>query len=88
MNIDIVRRIAERGLKHAQREEDSIYCDIFQHMLDEIEHIEHSKTETVIAFRKLADKVRDPKWQGQNDATVFSKIALEIAEELEVESML
>ena len=88
MNIDIVRRIAERGLKHAQREKDSIYCDLFQHMLDELKLIEHSKTETVIAFRKLADKVRDPKWQGQNDAKVFSQIAIEIAEELEVERLI
>ena len=57
MNIDIVRRIAERGLKHAQREMDSVYCDIFQHMLDELEQIElYNDSETIIAFKKFAEK--------------------------------
>jgi hypothetical protein len=37
MDKDILRRIAERGLARAQREEDSEYCDIFQHFLDELE---------------------------------------------------
>jgi hypothetical protein len=34
---DVLRRIAERGLARAQEEEDSEYCDIFQHILDELE---------------------------------------------------
>jgi hypothetical protein len=40
MDKDVLRRIAERGLARAQREEDSEYCDIFQHFLDELERIE------------------------------------------------
>jgi len=31
-----LRRIAERGLVRAQEREDSEYCDIFQHILDEL----------------------------------------------------
>lgn len=37
MDLDILRRIAERGLVRAQDQEDSEYCDIFQHILDELE---------------------------------------------------
>lgn len=33
--LEILRRIAERGLKKAQREQ-SQYVDLFQHLLDEI----------------------------------------------------
>lgn len=40
MDIDILRRIAERGLARAQEQQDSEYCDIFQHLLDEIEFLE------------------------------------------------
>lgn len=89
MSIDIIRRIAERGLKHAQREEDSIYCDLFQHMLDEIEQIKlYNNSETIRAFRKLAQKVKNPNLKGQDTPSVFANIAIEIAEELEVEAIL
>ncbi|MCP5004339.1 MAG: hypothetical protein GY941_10435 [Planctomycetes bacterium] len=39
---EVLRRIAERGLHMAQvgqKEEDSKYIDIFQHLLDEIERL-------------------------------------------------
>lgn len=36
----MLRRIAERGLKRAQEQEDGEYCDIFQHILDELVRIE------------------------------------------------
>ncbi len=89
MNIDIIRRIAERGLKHAQREEDSIYCDLFQHMLDEIEQLKlYHNSETIRAFRKLAKKVKNPELKGKDTPSVFANIATEIAEELEVEAIL
>ena len=35
-DIQVIRRIAERGLKRAQEREDSEFVDIFQHILDEI----------------------------------------------------
>lgn len=89
MNIQIIRRIAERGLRHAQREEDSVYCDIFQHILDEIEQIKLQRnSETITAFRKLADKVKNPELKGKDTPSVFANIATEIAEELEVEAIL
>jgi len=89
MQIDILRRIAERGLKHAQREEDSIYCDLFQHMLDEIHQIElHGNSETIRAFRKFADKVHESRFKRCKPSHAISVIATEIAEELEVERML
>ena len=34
--LTMIRRITERGLKRAQYEMDNEYCDIFQHILDEI----------------------------------------------------
>jgi len=37
MDINIIRRIAERGLKRAQEKQDSEFVDVFQHMLDELE---------------------------------------------------
>ena len=40
MDKNVLRRIAERGLARAQQEEDSEYCDIFQHILDELERTE------------------------------------------------
>lgn len=41
MDIDILRRIAERGLKMAQDRADSQeYIDIFQHILDELERVD------------------------------------------------
>ena len=40
MDKDVLRRIAERGLKRAQEQQDSEYCDIFQHFLDELERAE------------------------------------------------
>lgn len=40
MDLDVLRRIAERGLARAQKDMDSEYVDIFQHMLDEIERAE------------------------------------------------
>ena len=36
MDIEVIRRIAERGLKRAQELEDSEFVDIFQHLLDEL----------------------------------------------------
>ena len=40
MDKDVLRRIAERGLKMAQDRADSQeYIDIFQHLLDELERI-------------------------------------------------
>ena len=89
MNIEVIRRIAERGLKHAQREEDSIYCDLFQHMLDEIEQAKlYHNSETIRAFRKFAVKVKNPELKGQDTPSVFHNICIEIAEELEVEAIL
>lgn len=38
--IDILRRITERGLRVAQ-EENSKYIDVFQHLLDEIERLKY-----------------------------------------------
>ena len=37
--IEIVRRIAERGLKHAQGTRNNQYIDLFQHILDELARI-------------------------------------------------
>ena len=37
-DLDIIRRIAERGLAEAQKSEDK-YIDIFQHLLDELARI-------------------------------------------------
>ena len=41
-DLDILRRIAERGLAQAQNRKDD-YVDLFQHMLDEISRIEPTK---------------------------------------------
>ena len=40
-NIEILRRIAERGLKVAQEEKEnhSNFIDVFQHLLDEIKRL-------------------------------------------------
>lgn len=40
--IEILRRIAERGLKHAHSFEDpdSGFVDLFQHLLDELKRLE------------------------------------------------
>ena len=44
IDLSILRRIAERGLKFAQ--EDTKYIDIFQHLIDEIErHEKYLKAE-------------------------------------------
>ena len=40
MDKAVLRRIAERGLARAQGQEDSEYCDIFQHILDELERVD------------------------------------------------
>jgi len=88
MNTEILRRIAERGLAHAQREQDSVYCDIFQHMLDEIERTSLDNSEVIAAFRKFASKVKESRWAFEKEPDVLSAIAIEIAEELEVERML
>jgi len=40
MDLNVLRRIAERGLRAAQDKQDSEYVDLFQHMLDEIEYLE------------------------------------------------
>ena len=40
MDLDVLRRIAERGLRVAQEREDSELVDIFQHLLDELERVE------------------------------------------------
>lgn len=40
MNKDIIRRIAERGLKLAQARRDSSFVDLFQHLLDELDRCE------------------------------------------------
>lgn len=85
MDREILRRIAERGLSYAQLKEDSAYCDIFQHMLDEMEY---DDSEVIRAFRKLAEKVQDPKFKDKDPVKVWATIATEIAEELEMESML
>lgn len=41
-DMEVLRRIAERGLKKAQREQSS-YVDLFQHMLDEIHAVTRNK---------------------------------------------
>ncbi len=41
-DLDILRRIAERGLAQAQNRKDD-YVDLFQHMLDEISRIDPPK---------------------------------------------
>ena len=43
MNSDILRRIAERGLASAQKDKNSEYVDIFQHLLDELERSEEDQ---------------------------------------------
>ena len=43
MDLNVLRRIAERGLRTAQENMDSQYVDLFQHMLDEIEYLEHEE---------------------------------------------
>ena len=43
MDINVLRRIAERGLYRAQERKDSEYVDLFQHMLDEIERMEYTE---------------------------------------------
>lgn len=89
MDKDILRRIAERGLRRAQEKSDSEYVDIFQHMLDELHQIEiYQDSETIRAFRKFAEKVHDPKLKDLTRPQALAIIATEIAEELEVESML
>lgn len=40
MDLNVLRRIAERGLRRAQEQENSEYVDLFQHMLDEIDYLE------------------------------------------------
>jgi len=40
LDLNVLRRIAERGLLRAQEDMDSEYVDLFQHMLDEIEYLE------------------------------------------------
>lgn len=42
MNSDVIRRIAERGLARAQEQENSEFVDVFQHILDELEHMEYN----------------------------------------------
>ena len=85
-NLDIIRRIAERGLKAAQRQENSVMVDCWQHLLDELEY--NDTSETVKAFRKFAEKVTDPKYKNYKPSHAISAIVTEIAEELEVEAML
>ena len=43
MDVNVLQRIAERGLRRAQEDMDSEYVDIFQHMLDELERVELAK---------------------------------------------
>ena len=40
MDLDIIRRIAERGLTRAQEKEDSEFIDVCQHILDEVHYLE------------------------------------------------
>ena len=89
VNIQVIRRIAERGLHAAQRQENSEMVDCWQHMLDEIEHFTlYNNSEIITAFRKFAVKVKDPKYKFENEPEVLAAIAIEIAEELEVEAIL
>ncbi len=50
MDLDNVRRTAERGLALAQQEEKDVYqeefVDLFQHILDEIEQVEIAERES------------------------------------------
>ena len=39
-DLDVLRRIAERGLNHYQAKFDSVGVDLFQHMLDEITRVQ------------------------------------------------
>jgi hypothetical protein len=43
LDLNVLRRIAERGLRAAQDKQDSEYVDLFQHMLDEIEYLEYEE---------------------------------------------
>ncbi len=43
-DLDIIRRIGERGLRLAKNELDNRFIDIFQHLLDELERINKVKT--------------------------------------------
>jgi len=88
MSIQVIRRIAERGLRRAQIREDSEYVDLFQHMLDEIEQLRRYDNDTIRAFRKFAEKVMNPDLKGKDTPSVFHNICIEIAEELEVETIL
>jgi len=44
--MDVIRRIAERGLMVAQQEENSQMIDCWQHILDEIERMEKATFES------------------------------------------
>ena len=39
-DLDVLRRIAERGLNHYQAKFDNVGVDLFQHMLDEITRVQ------------------------------------------------
>lgn len=39
--VEIIRRIAERGLAKAQKNNDQEYIDLFQHLLDEISRLKN-----------------------------------------------
>lgn len=63
MDLDIIRRIAERGRSRAQDKSDSETVDMFQHLLDELERIRPEKqpiqskrTEVAKFFRRLYTK--------------------------------
>ena len=49
-DMDILRRIAERGLKLAQ-DEDHRFIDLFQHLLDELPRVEQQHQEALAKAR-------------------------------------
>jgi len=51
--LEILRRIAKRGIGYSQQQNDSVQCDIWQHMLDEIQR-------TKLAYQPIE---QDNLWQ-------------------------
>ena len=50
--MDVIRRIAERGLARAQEKLDNENIDIYQHILDELERSEEDQIQALIKRMK------------------------------------
>ena len=56
MNSEVLRRIAERGLASAEKDKNSEYVDIFQHLLDELERSEEDQMQSFIKRMQRGNK--------------------------------